>query len=346
MRRCQHQCHGNPAAEARGMRRRGKALLFSVVLLASGCALTPSVSPSDVPQPVAWNSLPAATTPLAAPGGRWWGNFQSSELSDLIDRSISDNFSLQAAAARVAQASATATIAGAPQYPTIAISGAVARGHGQGSSLSSLKTQNIFLQASYEIDFWGKNRAIAHSADALATASTFDRDTARVTVTATVANTYFQILSLQERVREAQQLADNARQILRLVETQVSGGIASRLELEQQSNAVATFDADVPVLQQQIDQSMHLLAVLVGVTPEAFTLAGHDLKGITLPAIRAGLPATVLRQRPDIRAAEARLRSANFDAMRPWAAFYPNVALTGQDGLTSGSLANFFLRRR
>jgi NodT family efflux transporter outer membrane factor (OMF) lipoprotein len=157
-----------------------------------------------------------------------------------------------------------------------------------------------------------------------------------------VADTYFQILSLQERVGLARNIAESARRILSLIEVQAAGGIASNLQIEQQRNAVATFDAAVPALRQQLEQSVHLLAVLIGSAPEGFGIGTQSLHGISPPDVKADLPASVLRQRPDIQAAEARLISANFDVGAARAAFYPSIVLTGQGGIASGSLSHFF----
>ena len=143
-------------------------------------------------------------------------------------------------------------------------------------------------------------------------------------------------------MRLAQEIADFARRILSLIKSQAAGGVASELQIEQQRNQVATFDAAIPPLRQQLDENIHLLAVLVGSPPESFGIGGRSLGGIAIPEVRAGLPATVLRQRPDIQAAEARLVSANFDVGVARAAFYPSITLTGQGGVASGSLSHFF----
>jgi NodT family efflux transporter outer membrane factor (OMF) lipoprotein len=274
--------------------------------------------------------------------GGWWRSFGSPELTGLMDRSLTGNLNIQAAVARIDEARGTAAIVGAPLYPAVDLNGLVDRSSGRSSGLKSTRTQNLFVQASYELDFWGKNRAAANSANALTTATAFDSETVALTLAATVADTYFQILSLQERVRLAQAIADSARHILSLIELQAAGGIASDLQIQQQLNAVATFDAAVPALRQQLDQTVHLLAVLVGGAPEGFSVGGQSLDGISIPEVLSDLPATVLRQRPDIQAAESRLVSANFDVGVARAAFYPSIVLTGQGGVASRSLSQFF----
>jgi NodT family efflux transporter outer membrane factor (OMF) lipoprotein len=163
-----------------------------------------------------------------------------------------------------------------------------------------------------------------------------------VTLEASVADTYFELLSLRERVRLAQRIADDARRVLSLVEAQAAGGIASQLEVEQQRNALATFQAATLTLQQQLEQTLHLLAILTGEAPESFQAAGSSAMELAVPQVQAGLPASALQRRPDVRAAEARLISAHFDIDKARAAFFPSFTLTAQAGVGNSSLSSFF----
>ena len=297
--------------------------------------MVPEFRRADSPVPPTWSVSSAGAVTADS---TWWRSFGSAELDALIAWSSAGNFDLQAAFARVEEARGRAEIAGAPLYPSVGLAAAVNQGVGP----SSTRVQGLFGQASYELDFWGKNRAAAGAAAALADASAFDAQTVAVTLEASVADTYFQVLSLQGRLSLAQQIADSARRVLVLVQAQAAGGIASDLEVEQQRNALATFEAAVPALQQQLEQSAHLLAVLTGETPEGFHVQEAKAMNVSIPEVQADLPATTLQRRPDIRAAEARLISANFDIGKARAAFFPSFTLTAQGGVGSTSLANFF----
>lgn len=123
---------------------------------------------------------------------------------------------------------------------------------------------------------------------------------------------------------------------------QRAAGTATDIQVEQQKTAVATFDAVVPALQQQMDVATHALAVLTGQAPEGFAVGAETLRGLARPDVRPDLPAILLARRPDIQAAEARLVSANFDIGVARAAFFPNMSLTGALGVGSGSLSHFF----
>jgi NodT family efflux transporter outer membrane factor (OMF) lipoprotein len=130
--------------------------------------------------------------------------------------------------------------------------------------------------------------------------------------------------------------------VLALVEVQQAAGTATELQVEQQRTAVATFNAAVPVLQQQADQATHLLAVLTGQAPEGFGIAASDLQNLAHPEVLPELPSALLERRPDIQAAEARLIAANFDIGVARAAFFPSVSLNAAAGIGAAQLSNFF----
>jgi multidrug efflux system outer membrane protein len=322
--------------------RLAKASLLLVCFVA-GCSLVPAYRRPAAPVPSKWDT--ASATPLADTvpvESGWWRAFGDSTLDTLVDRCLAHNFSLAAAVATVDAARANAQRAGAFLYPALTLNGTFQRGHSPSSgSGSSNSTQSLFAQASYEVDFWGLNRANADAAKLLARASEFDRDTVALTLTASVADTYFQVQSLRRRVALAQTVADDAHRLLALVLAQQAAGVATELQVQQQRNAVATFDAAVPILQQQLDFNMHLLATLVGVAPEQFSILEVPLDRIAIPEARPGLPAALLEARPDVRAQEARLKAANFSVGAARAAFFPNLVLTADGGFGSQSLSNF-----
>jgi NodT family efflux transporter outer membrane factor (OMF) lipoprotein len=317
--------------------------VMPLALLQGACSLVPQYTRPDPSVPPAWSGASSQGLKNAtAVRSGWWRSFGSTELSTLVERSLATNYSLQATITRIDEARGTARIAGAPLYPALSLNGTLDRSNGQGTSLQTSRTQNAFGLATYEIDFWGKNRATAESAKALAAASAFDSDAVAMTLTASVADTYLQILSLQERIRLAKTIAHDAERVLSLIEARRSVGTATDIDVEQQRNAVATFDSAVPILQQQLEQSLHALAILVGGIPEGFDVAAHSLDNLAIPQVQANLPSVVLRQRPDIRAAEARLVAANFSVGAARAAFYPSLNLTAAGGIASPSLSHFF----
>ena len=203
-------------------------------------------------------------------------------------------------------------------------------------------TYTASLPASYEIDFWGKNRAALRAAEENAVASRFNREVVHLTTTATVANAYFQALAAQDLLRVARNNEASAYAHSRLIQQRLQAGTASELDIAQQESLVATQRAAIPLLEQQLRQSIHALAVLLGRPPEFFALRGGSMNQIAIPRVTPGLPSDVLTQRPDIRQAEALLASANADVESARAAFFPSISLTGQGGYQSAALRTLF----
>ncbi|WP_433735837.1 efflux transporter outer membrane subunit [Pseudomonas putida] len=304
------------------------------VLMLGGCSMVPTYQQPELPLAQQFNG---ATDSPAAQGGQWWREFHSAELDQLIARGLASNYTLKAAVSRIDEARASAQVAGAGQYPALNLGGNYQRQNNYGTT----EKRSVFAEATYEVDFWGKQRAAADSADALANATVFDAQTLRMSLGASIADRYFEVLSLSDRLRLAQSIADDARQVLDLVQVQASQGAVSNLEVEQQRNAMQTFEAAMPPLRQQRDLALYQLAVLVGTPPEGFTVQGDGLNALQVPQPTTGLPIGLLRQRPDIQAAEARLKSANFDIGVARAAFLPNLSLDllgGIDTLAGGQI--------
>ena len=288
-----------------------------------------------------WSEGQARGSVEPMPG--WWRGFGSRELDGLVERGLADSATLEAAVARIGQAAALARTAAASLVPAIGLTDTVDRTVGVSEKIS----QALLLAASYEVDFWGRNRAVANSAATLVVASALDAETACLLLAAGIANAYFQVLSLRERVRQAQAAARDAGRVLVLVRAQREAGTASDLQVEQQLSALRTFEATVPVLAQQRDLALHLLAVLVGVQAGTLKLHGAGLAGVRRPVPRAGQPGLLLTRRPDVRAAEERLAAARFDVEAARVAFLPRLVVGGGFGhaamTTAGLLPSVLL---
>jgi NodT family efflux transporter outer membrane factor (OMF) lipoprotein len=297
------------------------------------------------PAPQQFSSIAMPSTQVAI-GTDWWKSFNSDELDRLVSLSLAGDNDLQAAEARLREAQGAARIAGAQLSPSVSLGGDVSGstrapdGHGFRSGTSG---SSLLAQASYDLDLWGRNRAIVDSAKSLVGASMFDRATVSIALVSTVANLYFEILSLRERHRFASQIAADARRVLDLVLAQHLVGTATELQIEQQRDVVATFNTQVPLLAQQMEQDTHALAVLLGRAPQDVSIAAVSLGDISLPPIGPGLPSALLERRPDVRAAEQRLVSANFDVGAARAALFPSISLTGAGGGASGALSQALL---
>ncbi|MGK9234900.1 efflux transporter outer membrane subunit [Inquilinus limosus] len=321
------------------------AAALAVALLA-GCAAGPEDQKPALDIPGGWKAEGPAGT--SWPDITWWRSFGSSQLDGLIRTAQQNNQDIGAAVARVLQADAQARIAGAPLLPSIGATGDAShsvspeRSSFGGSSRTVTNQLSAGLSASYEIDLWGRNRAVLQSAQASALASRYDRDTVALTVTSSTATTYIQVLEFQDRLAIARDNLANAQQVLDVVLAQERAGAASALDVAQQRTVVAQQKASIPPLEQQRQQSETALALLLGEPPQRLSLERQSLDELDIPAVAPGLPSTLLDRRPDIQNADAQLAAARFNVKEAKAQLFPSIQLTGQGGFQSAALGTLF----
>ena len=256
-----------------------------LAVLLAGCAQTPPPTLKQGDVPAAFEQVPAPSAPIWPETG-WWRGFGNAELTSLIEAAQSGNLDIAQAEARLRQADARARQAGAALLPSVALNGNVNSLYGQNGGTSGHETDfSADLGASYELDFWGKNRAAADSASALRDASAADRVTVALTATAAVANDYFQLLSLRERLAVARANLKSSQDILNVVQRRVDAGYAPNSDLTQERANMAAEEAAVPALEQQELETRNALAILLGRPPEGFTVTSDTLTGIVSPAL-------------------------------------------------------------
>ena len=314
-------------------------LLLGTALVLAGCAATPppSLPPGDVP--AAFEQQAPANAPIW-PSAGWWAGYGDPQLVALIEKAQSANLDVAQAEARLRQADARARQAGAALLPTLSLNGTVNTFYGQTSGVSAHETDySAGLGASYELDFWGKNRDLLNAAEAARAASAADRRTVALTATGSVATTYFQLLSLRERIAVAQANLKSSQDILGVVQRRVSAGYSAPADLLQQRANMAQQQAVLPVLQQQELEARDALAILLGRPPEGFTVTGSGLGALAAPPLAPGLPAALLARRPDIAAAEANLLAAHANLEAARTAFLPSLTLSASGGLQYPALA-------
>jgi multidrug efflux system outer membrane protein len=306
------------------------------------CALTTACAvPSAATLP---SELPAAFENSTNahgewPAKEWYRDFSSDELNTFIDLAIRNNWDLASARARVTQADARARQAGSAILPSV-------DGAGNASYLAGHSSQgggheldwSAMLTASYEVDFWGKNRAAANSAGLLAGASRAERDALRLTTLAGVANGYFQVLALRERLNIAQSNLNAARQLLALVQARYDAGFASPVDLATQKAAYDSAQIAITDLQQTEIETRASLALLLGRLPENFTVQNKPLDSLSEPLVTAGLPSELLNRRPDLLLAESNLQAGHADLIAARAAMFPSLNLTAGAGVQNPAL--------
>jgi NodT family efflux transporter outer membrane factor (OMF) lipoprotein len=321
--------------------------LALLALALAGCDLDRESLDSGIATPARFQAVGG--------GGRvalddWPARFGSKELTSLVAQAQGQNLDIAAAVARIAQADAQARVAAAALFPTIAGGGTAGQALIPGVSktfhppYNDLRTDvfGLNLNASYEIDFWGKNHDAAASGQLTAQATVFDRDVVALSTTASVVNSYFQILAAQDRLRVAHRNVALAAHVLSAISSRRAVGTASALDEAQQATIVAQQRANVPPLEQTELQTRNLLVVLLGRTPESVSIRGGSLERLRIPEVRAGLPSKLLLRRPDVAAAEDSLAAQGLQVNVARAAFFPDVTLTGQYGILSEVFKNLF----
>jgi len=312
-----------------------------------GCLLTDKPEPGlDIPQAYDRSSPNPAIAEAALPPLDWWRGFRSRELTEIIEEARAANLDIAAAVARIVQADAQSRVAGSALLPGIDLNGSATRsrssqstgGSGTSSGGSERDLLSASLTASYEIDFWGKNRAALRAKEELAAASRYDREVVGLTTVVATANAYFQVLAAQDRLQVARGNLTSADRVLNLIQQRVNAGTASALDTAQQESIVYTQRAAIPPLEQTVTQNRNALAVLIARSPESVRIRGGSLRGINYPRVTPGLPSELLAQRPDIREAEAKLAAANANVMNARAQMLPSIKLTGEGGYQSAIL--------
>jgi NodT family efflux transporter outer membrane factor (OMF) lipoprotein len=311
--------------------------LILVAWIGAGCSLQATKPPVIVMPATLEQTLPSDRA--AWPGKEWYRGFGSRELDGLIEQAGSANLDVSAARSRIAQADARARQAHAAILPSVDATGNANYLAGHSGAGTAHETDWAALSsAGYEVDFWGRNRATADSARSLAVAARADHDTLALTALAGVANGYFEVLSLRERLRIAHSNVDAARALLSITDARFAVGLSNPVEVATQKAALASAELTVPELEQMQVEALAALALLVGRQPEGFTVEGAPLEALTEPAVTAGLPSELLRRRPDVYSAEANLESASADLLAARAALYPSMSLTASGGLQNPAL--------
>jgi outer membrane protein, multidrug efflux system len=314
-----------------------RAASVTFVICMTGCALHEVAAPPPaLPSAFAAQS---ANTADGWPSEDWYATFGSPELKALVAEAATGNLDLKMARSRILQADARARQAGAAILPSVdfGANGNYLAGHSSNGSAHETDWAAL-LSASYEVDFWGKNHAAARSANALATASRADRDTLALTSLAGVADAYFQILSLRQRIDIAISNRDAAKSLLDVIQARFDVGMSNPVELATQRATLAAASLLIPGLQQQESEALASLAVLLGREPENFVVEARSLDALLEPQVASGLPSQLLTRRPDVYMAEANMRAANADLVVARAALFPSLTLTASGGVQNPAL--------
>ncbi|PZQ60136.1 MAG: RND transporter [Sphingomonas taxi] len=310
-----------------------RALLLPLLL--AGCALPgprrPAPDAAAVVPPPAWrNALPAG----GAVRADWWQAFGDPVLTALVERALARNIDLLTAAARVEEARAAEALARAQLLPQVG--GTAAETQGQTISALGTTARSAAVQpgltVSYDLDLFGRLRQATRAAQAQLLATEGARDTVRLATASAVAQGYVTLRALDHRLAIARATLAARGDALRIARRRFESGYTSRLEYRQAQAEYAATAQLVPAAELAITRAENALALLTGDTPQAIA-RGLSLERLTAPAIPAGLPADLLRRRPDLFQAEQTLVAADRTLDSQRAAMLPNLSLTGSGNL-------------
>ena len=287
-------------------------------------------------------SAPSAQVAGGAPASMAWQRFfPDARLRGLIEQSLSNNRDLRVAIANIEQARSQFRIQRADRLPSVGfgISGQ-RQTTGEDQPIESLYQSGLSVSA-FELDLFGRVKNLSDAALAQYLATEEARKATQISLVASVANAYLQLLADEELLRITQQTLETRQESLRLTQLRFDNGVSSRFELQQARSLVETALATLAATQRQRAQDVNLLTLLVG-GPVGDSPAGATLAQTELPDLPAGLPSDLLANRPDIRSAEQQLIAANANIGAARANFFPRITLTGSVGSASTELSGLF----
>lgn len=336
---------GGPGSNSNHRRPSAAIGALGILLLLGGCTMVgPDFVKPDAPIAQKWTeSGELQLTSTQTDHANWWKSFNDPVLDKLIDEAYDQNLTLQIAGLRILEARAQLGLAVGSAWPQ--------QQQGQLSTIysdpsdntagsaftSSSWNYNLGLSIGWEIDFWGKFRRGIESADANLLASIADYDTVLVSLTADVANAYVVIRTLEEQLTIARENVKIQERSLNIADVRFRNGATTELDVQQAKTLLFNTQATIPALESGVRQAQNVLSILLGKPPGTIQqMLGGEGRIPKPPAeVAIGIPADLLRRRPDVRGAElqAAAQSALIGVAK--ADFYPSVALLGSIGFAA-----------
>jgi multidrug efflux system outer membrane protein len=325
---------------------RGLIVLAFAVLL-TGCTVGPDYVRPVVDVPDAFRYEDGDAREIA--NTEWWKQFQNPVLDTLITEALSHNRNIKIAAANVEQAAGVLMQVRSPLFPQIGYSAGGTKQRASEESATPLPptvsnpqtSYQALSSASWEIDLWGRIRRTSEAARAEMFATEEARRGVILSLVASVACNYIQLLGLDEQLLISKRSLDTYAESVRLFELQFKYGQVSQMNVEQARTQYETAAAAIPQIESQIAQTENALSILLGRNPGTIP-RGKTVHELMLPPVPAGLPSDLLANRPDIRQAEQNLIAANAQIGAARALYFPTISLTGVFGFASSDLSDLF----
>lgn len=319
-----------------------------ILVFLAGCAVGPDYHKPDAPVPAQFKELEGwrqAAPSDAAPRGPWWTLFDDAELDGLMKRVDVSNQTIIAADARFRQARAVVDQARAGLFPTVSANGSATRTkspslpNAPSFATGAVNNFNASLNASWELDLWGRVRRSVEAGEASWQGSSADLEAARLSARASLAQAYFSLRVADAARRVLEETVASYQRTVELTRNRYNAGVAARVDIVQAEVQLKSVQANLIDVGVQRAQLEHAIALLVGVPPAQFSIAPvtADLK---IPSIPVVVPSELLQRRPDIAAAERAMAAANAQIGVATAAYYPSLTLTGAAGSRTTQLTD------
>ena len=323
--------------------------VLSCAILSCGCTVGPNYKKPAASVPATYRGLaPEATgsngSGISLGDEKWWDVFQDEQLRALIRTALQQNYDLRIAGTRILAARAQLGITRADQFPNVAGGASLADQRSAKTVFPAFESAEgqLNISAAWELDFWGKFRRATEAARANLLASDAARQEVIVTLVANVSAAYLQLRALDLELEISQRTLGSRRESLRLTQLLADGGSTSLLDVRQAEQLVFTAAAEIPSLEQQIEQQENLISILLGKNPDAVARGQKLTEQPPPPDVPPGLTSSLLERRPDIREAEQQLIAANAEIGVARAAYFPQISLSGTAGFESDALTRLF----
>jgi multidrug efflux system outer membrane protein len=325
---------------------RNQVLTCVLLALLAGCAVGPDYQRPPVEVPAGWRFEEAQARELA--NTAWWEQFNDPVLNELVQIALEENKDLRIATARIEEFMGRYVTTRGELFPQVGAGATAARQRVSQDGVSPIPSvratydsYDVFLNGSWEIDFFGRLRRATEAARADMLSTEEARRVVILTLVGSVAATYVDLLTLDKQLELTQKTAQGRKDSLDIFRMRFEGGVVSEVVLSQSDAEYRDALSRIPDLERAIVQTENALSILLGRNPGDI-VRGRNLDELGIPTVPAGLPSDLLERRPDIRQAEQVLIAANARIGEAKALYYPTISLTGLLGYSSTDLSNLF----
>lgn len=324
-----------------------KIFILFLILLIAGCAVGPDYRRPDIQSPTQWRFEEKEARTLV--NARWWEQFNDPVLNRLIETALNENKDVLIAAAKIEEYGGRYVATRGDLFPQAQAAGSATRQRSTEAGSSPwppgvnnpYPTYQTTLNASWEIDLWGKLRRGTEAARADLLSKENAHRAVLLSLTANVANAYINLRDYDRQLEIAKETLKTREASLEIYKLRFDAGVISELELSQMRSEYENTRATIPQIEKSVSQQENALNLLLGRNPGPVA-RGLTIDQLNFPHVPEGLPSELLERRPDIRQAEQDLIAANARIGVAKAAYFPAISLTGTLGAASADLSNLF----